>query len=71
MKYEIILKIKNRGESSYETKYCTVVKAEIWESVFRRYDEEAKVIQQDNRNCECLVLANRLNDNGEFEEVVV
>ena len=69
MKYEVILK-QRHNHNPYETKYHCIVSEDRLEFVKNRYEQEAKDIEDRIHNCECLVLINKLDDNGEFVDVI-
>ena len=69
MKCEIILKQRPHHHANFEVKYKVVVNPEALKQVYRKFQKQAKELELEER-CECVVLVNELDDNGEFEQII-
>ena len=69
MKNEIILKTRKHHSHNFEVKYKVVVSPESLKQVYRKFQKQAREIEQEEK-CECVILVNELEDNGEFIQIV-
>lgn len=69
MKNEIILKTRKHHSQNFEVKYKVVVNPESLKQVYRKFQKQVREIEQEEK-CECVVLVNELEDNGEFIQIV-
>ena len=65
MKYEFIFKVKESRSDHFKVKYRCVCEPERYDSVLFAYNKIDK-----NQFFDSVILINKLDDNGEFIEVV-
>lgn len=70
MKYEFILKERKGIFGRPEQIGKIVVPETFWEEQKKRYEHVMEVNKKAHPDTEYILLINKLNDDGEFEEVV-
>lgn len=71
MKVEIILRIQDTKYEEKVDKYRCLVEEERADYVIQKYQKTADEYKQNHRPYGIWVLANLLNDKGEFEKVIL
>lgn len=68
--YEVILRIQDTRSSDRVDKYRCLVGEDRYEYVIKKYEEQAQRISNDVHPFGCWVLCNKLDQNGDFLEVI-